>query len=301
VKEKIMSLQQLVNHFNDRFAQEQGFNFRPFILQGNAVSGLFGKNRIESELTAVRHTNSLQTVTGYAAQTMMTHHFFSQQQFDTDNLLSSEPSEQNLSVDFIINFDRLCRTVHLLNALALIKRSHSFLVLEVDPRHIIGVKHAHGAYFEEIIIESGLQTKNIVISMTTSGIYEAHHEQLLKGLKNYRDCGYKIALNIGYLFSADRVLDLINKASPDYITVNAPNQSYATLDLNVTLFPLLNRLKELVNSVGGKSIMQGIDLADQALIAKKVGFDLVQGSYYQTESLQLTAVSSVSCLSNSFP
>ena len=77
----------------------------------------------------------------------------------------------------IINLDRLCRTIHMLNYL-IYSHNGGMLFLDVDPRHILGIQQDHGAYFEEIIIKCGLATRNVVISMTINSFYALHHDQL---------------------------------------------------------------------------------------------------------------------------
>jgi EAL domain-containing protein (putative c-di-GMP-specific phosphodiesterase class I) len=274
-----MLLQQIVNHFNDRFAQEQGFNFCPFILQAGAVSGLFGKKRLNSVLTPLRSIKNPHLILGHTAKIVTTTNFFHQQQtVDIENLLSGEPGLHSVSLNSIINFDRLCRTVHLLNFMNL-SHTDSLLFLEVDPRHIIGIKHNHGAYFEEIIIECGLQTKNVVISLAASGIQQTHHDLLLRGLNNYRECGYKVALNVGHLISAEPVLNLIKALAPDYVSVSAPYRTAARL--NPSLSSALQNLTRLVCSLEGQTILQEINQAEQALVAAQVGIDLVQGKVYE--------------------
>ena len=276
-----MSLQQLVDYFNDRFAQEHSFDFRPLVLQAGSVSGLFGKNRLDSVLTPVRERANPSFIAGHKAKLVTSPNFFHQQQtFEIENLLSCEPGQQKIDFSSIINFDRLCRTVHLLNWLGVSYRN-SFLCLEVDPRHIIGVKHHHGTYFEETVLHCGLETKNVVISLSASGIHEVHHHELLKGLNNYRDCGYKIALNIGHLISADRILNLIKLLSPDFVCVTAPHENYGNLAQHPTLSSALRQLQEMVSSLGGEIIFQEVTQPEQDLCATQIGFNFVQGAYYE--------------------
>lgn len=274
-----MSLQILVNHFNEKLAQEQGFEFHPFVLDENKVSGLWGKNRLNTVLNPIRCATNSQLIVAHAAQLIVTSHFFHRRPLlDIENLLSCESGEQLTHFSLITNFDRLCRTVHLLNSLA-VSDTDSLLFLEVDPRHIIGVKYDHGAYFEEIIIHCGLRTKNVVISLAASGIHEEHHNHLLQGLNNYRDCGYKIALNLGHFISSDRALSLIQQLNPDYVSLTAPNENDA--NLNVSLTRALHHLKEWVSSLGGQLIFQEVRQTEQALTAIEIGLDLVQGIYYE--------------------
>lgn len=284
-----MLLQQLVDHFNDKFVQEQKSSFRPFILQDGVVSGLFGKSRINSVLAPIRDAYNQQLIVGHSAQTITIPSFFYPgQTLETKELLSREPPQpQRLELSAIINFDRLCRTVHLLNSLA-VRERNSFLLLDVDPRHVMSIKHSHGAYFEEIITQCGLDIKNMVISLAADGIHYAHH---LEGLNNYRQCGYKIALNVGHLVSADKLLNLIKTVVPDYVRVIATNDSS---DSSIIA---LDTLQKLVTSLGGRTIFQNVQHVEQAVCSSQIGFDLVQGSYYE-EVPDNTVGYSKSCVKN---
>jgi EAL domain-containing protein (putative c-di-GMP-specific phosphodiesterase class I) len=148
------------------------------------------------------------------------------------------------------------------------------LFLEVDPRHILGVKQDHGAYFEEIITKCGLATKNIVISMTVNSFYALHYDQLLEGLNNYRQRGYQVALNVGQLYSAKGLVDFIAKLSPKYLRVNAPDIG------NSDAKTALGALRDLQGLVGGQTILQQVNRKEQAAIASEVELELIQGSYY---------------------
>ncbi|MDD5271817.1 MAG: hypothetical protein PHU14_03770 [Methylovulum sp.] len=278
-----MPLQQLVNHFNDRFANEHHSSLHPFILDNNRVSGLFGPIRISSSFTPVRSAENYEVLTGHIAQLTVAPY---------DGVQHSARDAQKSAVDFqsIINLDRLSRTVHMLNYLPF---SHlgGVLFLDVDPRHVLGVTSNHGAYFEEVIAKCGLATKNVVISIAVNNFYALHHDELLEGLQNYRQRGYKIALNIGHLYSANGLVDLITKVSPDYVRVNAPGSGQGDLDVQITWPSALSSLKELVDLVGGQTVLQQVDEKEQAFIVSSVGFNLVQGRYYD-----LLAVDHLRCL-----
>jgi len=53
-QEKNMPLQQLINHFNDRFEKEHHSRLHPFILENSRVSGIFGPIRISNSFYPVR-------------------------------------------------------------------------------------------------------------------------------------------------------------------------------------------------------------------------------------------------------
>ena len=280
-----MSLQTLVDYFNDRFEQEHRSHYRrPFILENGLVSGLFGPIRIgpiriSSVFAPLYEIASRAQLIGHVSACSVSAYdddFQRGEIVDCSNLLT-DVIKQPVDFQSIINIDRLCRTVHILNALA-IRQAGDVLVLDVDPRHILGIKQDHGAYFEEIVVKCGLETRHIAISMTVNNFYALHHTRLLEGLNNYRQRGYRIALNVGRLYAAHGVTGLVTKLSPDYLRVIAPENNgrgYASAESQ-----RLDALKTLTGGIGGRIIVQQQNPEEQAPIAAMPGFDLVQGGYY---------------------
>ncbi|MEF3073748.1 hypothetical protein V2P20_01795 [Methylobacter sp. Wu1] len=274
-----MPLQQLVEYFNDRFEHEHHSRVRTFILEDGKINGLFGPIRIGSIFLPIRHADRPEEIAGHAAQiSVSTYESHQQQTFEIENLLT-DAVKQPVDFESIINLDRLCRTVHMLNYLPL-THFDGVLVLEVDPRHIFGVKRDHGAYFEEVIVKCGLATHNVVISMTVNNFYSLHPARLLEGLNNYRNRGYRIALNLVSLYAAHNVRDLITKLAPDYLRINAPKPDRTATD-GIAVLQALENLKALADSVAGQAILQQIERKEQAALANQAGFDLVQGGFYE--------------------
>ncbi|MFZ2726928.1 MAG: hypothetical protein WAX77_11800 [Methylococcaceae bacterium] len=274
-----MPLQQLVEHFNDRFEKEHHLTFKPFILEDGFVSGLFGQIRVGSTFKPVRYALDPQRIMGHSSKISVSTHDFQQlHTIEIENLLN-DTIKQPSDFQSIINLDRLCRTVHMINYLPITHLSGA-LFLEVDPRHILSVKLDHGAYFEEVIVACGLETKNVVISMTVNSVYALHHAQLLEGLNNYRRRGYQIALNIDHIYSAKSVLDLITQLAPNYLRVTVPNFNDSPFDTESSWYDALNNLKVLLDKVGGRTIMRHIHKKEQALVALNANFDFVEGHYY---------------------
>jgi hypothetical protein len=178
----------------------------------------------------------------------------------------------------IINFDRLSRTVHMLNYLTL-SHLQGVLFLEVDPRHILGIKQDHGAYFEEVIAQCGLETKDVVIVLAINSQYARYYQELISGLENYRRKRYQIALKFDYIAQQSEAFDLIGMISPNFVSLSARNIENQVHD--DTLLTKLHQLKTRVASVGGQSILQQIDEKKSDLLARNTGFDLVEGSYYR--------------------
>ncbi|MEI6333169.1 MAG: hypothetical protein WCS87_01300 [Methylococcaceae bacterium] len=274
-----MPLQHLVEYFNDRLGREHRSSFRPFVLEESKVSGLFGPIRINSFFAPLRQTLKPTEIVGYKAQITVvpnkTQHLYAN---EIENLLANN-SVQAADFESIINFDRLSRTVHMLNYLTL-AQSQETLFLEVDPRHILGIKQDHGAYFEDVIAQCGLETKNVVIVLSVSSQYALYFQELLNGLDNYRRRGYQIALKFDYLGQETEAFALIAKISPNYVGTSARNLE--DQEHNESLLAKLQLLKAQVTSVGGQSILQQVDEKKSDLLARNTGFDLVEGSYYST-------------------
>lgn len=273
-----MPLLQLVEYFNDRLGREHRSSIRPFVLEEGKVSGLFGPIRIDSSFTPLRQTLKPTVIVGHTGQIMVAPNKL--QHLDANEIegLLANNSVSINEFESIINFDRLCRTVHMLNYLTL-SHLQGVLFLEVDPRHILGIKQDHGAYFEEVIVRCGLETKQVAIVLAVNSQYAHYYQELIKGLENYRSRGYQLALKFDYLAQKHETFDLIAKISPNYISLSARNMENKVHDEE--LLTSLHQLKALVASVGGLSILQQVDEKKFDLLARNSGFDLVEGGYYR--------------------
>lgn len=274
-----MPLQQLVEYFNDRLEQEHSHGFRPFTLENGAVFGLFGPIRLGSVLTPIRETLCTSHITGHSAQlNIAANPVQALQSSELDNLLNESTSlNPGSGQDSIINFDRLSRTVHMLNYLP---QSHldEVLFLDVDPRHILGIKEDHGAYFEEIIVKCGLQTNNVAISLTLNAAYNRFFPSLLKGLQNYQHRGYRLALKLDAHALDKATFELVSKTAPDYVGLNAQGLDQVK---DNQLLTKIQQLNALVASIEGRSVLLNIDDKRSASLARKTGFNLVQGDYFE--------------------
>jgi len=273
-----MPLQHLVEYFNDRLGREHRSSFRPFILEEGKVSGLFGPIRIDSFFAPLRQTLKPTVIVGHTAQITVapnkTQHLYEN---EIEDLLANKAVQAN-DFESIINFDRLCRTVHMLNYLTL-AHLQGVLFLEVDPRHILGIKQDHGVYFEEVIVACGFETKNVVIVLAVNCQYARYYQELIKGLDNYRRRGYQIALKYDYLPQGNETSDFIANISPNYVSVSARNMENQAHDDN--FLEKLHQLKKRVTSVGGQTILKQIDEKKSDLLARNTGFDWVEGGYYR--------------------
>jgi hypothetical protein len=271
-----MPIQELVEYFNDRLEREHRSRFRPFFFKEGKAIGLFGPIRIESVLSPLRLTLKPNVIVGHTVQISVSPNKISQLYPNEIETLFTNDSAPNVHFDSIINFDRLSRTVHMLNYLVF-AHLEGVLFLEVDPRHILGIKQDHGAYFEDVIKQCGLETKNIAIVLAINSQYGPYHRELINGLNNYRHRGYQISLKLDYLSQKSELLDLIREISPNYVSLSARN-----IDTQVDDHNLLKQFTDQINLSGGQSILYQIDDQSSDSLARNTYFTIVEGNYYRT-------------------
>ncbi len=272
-----MALLDLVEYFNNRFEREHHANYRPLVIENNQVMGFFGQLRIGSTFSPLRQIANPATITGYAVKIKVSacesQHLYS---YEIENL-TTRSEEKNTNFESVINFDRLSRTVHMLNYLPIAHLGEE-LFLEVDPRHILGIKKDHGAYFESIIEQCGLTTKNtVVVLAVTGGSFLTYNEALVRGLTNYRRRGYRIAIRFDHLISDKHAFELIHKLKPDYVSLSARQ---IEAESGNTALKKLHALKQMITDTQGQGILRQVDHKKSELLARHSGFDLVEGRYY---------------------
>jgi EAL domain-containing protein (putative c-di-GMP-specific phosphodiesterase class I) len=117
----------------------------------------------------------------------------------------------------VVHFDRLCRTLHALNFLAQRQVAGGYLQLSVHPRHLLAVQNQHGLVYEAILKRCGLAPEDIVLQIDTKA--NGLGERLADAVTNYRQRGYRLALN-GPL-SLDALLTL----APDIVQFESTAQA----------------------------------------------------------------------------
>lgn len=270
-------LQSLIDYFNDRYAQQYKVNYRPLSLKGEQVTGRFGPVQINSLFSPVRLTENDETFIGHIAQINF---FNNQPTIHSGHLLTNLVNQPDDLIN-IVNFDRLCRMVHLLNYLSVTDHD-SKLFLDVDPRHILAIKFYHGLFFEEVLLKCGLRPENIVISMSLNSQYQQDIDQLVEGLNNYRRRGYLIALVCHNLTKDCIANDLLIKAIPHYLRIKAPKPVKSVQKHEANVMTELSLLRE---QFGEQIVYQEVENSAQASVAKHCGIKYVQGSYYDGQAL----------------
>lgn len=275
-----MPLQQLVEYFNDRLELEHNNGFRPFVFEADQIKGLFGQLTIGSRLLPIRNIACTDEIVAHATSLDVTNSPVQPLlSTELDSLVQLGGNPHTSDIGSIIHFDRLSRTVHMLNYLPF-AHLNGLLVLDVDPRHILGVKADHGAYFEEIIIKCGLQTRNVAIALSITSAYLRFFPSLLKGLENYQRRGYRIVLKIDPAALSEETYQFINRAAPDVVSINA-QQFHLVNQRDKLLISKIQHLISLLASIQTRSLLQDIDDKQTAALARQSNFDWVHGSYFE--------------------
>lgn len=272
-----MPLQQLIEHFNTQMESRFGAGYRPFLLDRGQAYGVYNDIKIGTLLAPIRNLSASPALLGHTARLCMS-------PAPAGHLPADSPTgPDNADNNPVINFDRLCRTVHMLNFLPLAHLSDKLLV-DVDARHIIAVKQSHGAYFEEIIHKCGLETQRIVLRVQIGNAYHAFRQQLDFGLENYRRLGYGLALKFEPSAINNQAKHLITALDPDFVCFSA-HESYSGKGSKWQ--ENLNNLHLTALSINRQSILFNVDTPQAAQLAKLLGISWVQGWFYEQNAGKL--------------
>lgn len=194
----------------------------------------------------------------------------------------------------VVQFDRLVRTIHLLNH-ARGFAENELLFLNVHPQLLNSVKY-HGRTFEQILHYYSVPTSQVVIEIQENAIKA--DPRLEEAVNNYRSLGYCIAVDnfgsghgsldklfhpqpghnklnsIEGLAWLNRVLNL----RPDFVKLDGSVIRQAEKDTQALL--VLHRLVNLFHGIGIKVVVQQIQTGKQWRIARGAGADLLQGHYF---------------------
>lgn len=171
----------------------------------------------------------------------------------------------------LVQFDRLLRTLHLLNHARSFAKDE-LLFLNVHPWLLIRVND-HGRVFEQILHYYSVPPERVVIEIAENVV--ADKQRLHEAVSNFRNVGYKVAID-NYLpgqSNLDRVLKLkldIVKLAGSLIRDAEHIQGGKGV---------VYGLVDIFHSIGAKVVIQGIETPEQADIAHRAGADGLQGFY----------------------
>lgn len=171
----------------------------------------------------------------------------------------------------LVKLDRVTKTLHMLNYLN-VEDSNSYLFLNVHPKLLVSVT-THCRMFERILHLSSVPIPQVVIEILENAIKE--ESQLLEAIANYRDCGYKIALDD--FGSQNSNFDRLWKLAPDFVKFDASLIKQAQTDTKVRR--VLPKLIEIAEELGAQVIIEGIENETQRKLALDAGATLLQGYF----------------------
>lgn len=171
----------------------------------------------------------------------------------------------------LVQFDRVSRTLHVLN-FRQIYAENGLLFLNVHPKLLITV-NAHGKVFERILHANSVPTDRVVIEIPENLVDQ--DKQLSEAIENYRDRGYHIALDD---FGKKKTnLDRLWKLNPDYVKLDVSLIQEA--ETNERVRKTIPNLIQLIQDLGAKPIIEGIETQAQLDIAVQAGGTLLQGYF----------------------
>ncbi|MEO6118378.1 MAG: EAL domain-containing protein [Methylotenera sp.] len=171
----------------------------------------------------------------------------------------------------LVQFDRVSRALHVLN-FRQIYAENGLLFLAVHPNLLISV-NAHGKVFERILHANSVPTERVVIQIEEGLVTQ--DKQLIEAIDNYRDRGYKIAID--RFGSTHSHIDRLWKLAPDFVKLDTSLIQKA--ESNERLHKVLPGLLKLIKDLGAQAVITGIETQSQLDIAIESGGTLLQGSF----------------------
>jgi EAL domain-containing protein (putative c-di-GMP-specific phosphodiesterase class I) len=171
----------------------------------------------------------------------------------------------------LVKFDRVSRTLHVLN-FRQIFNENGLLFLNVHPKLLTSV-NAHGKVFERILHANSVPTDRVVIEIQESVV--DHDKQLVEAIANYRDRGYRIAIDDFGRKQSN--LDRLWKLSPDYVKLDLSIVQQA--EDNPRVRKILPKLVDIIRDLGAQPVIEGIETQVQLDLAIETGSTLLQGYF----------------------
>ncbi|MGR9085878.1 MAG: EAL domain-containing protein [Gammaproteobacteria bacterium] len=169
----------------------------------------------------------------------------------------------------LVLFDRICRTLHLLNFLPF-STDQDLLFINVHPA-ILNQVDLHGKVFESIVHSLSVPTDRVVIELEESFFDDS--TILNRAVRNYRERGFKIGISD---FGRERTdLKHLWQINPDFVKLHRDILQTAASDEKVER--ILPKLVDLIQEAGSEVVIQGVETARQLDIAEQAGARYSQG------------------------
>lgn len=265
---------ELVHDIGRLFQQEGNLDDSPLLFRDGRIEGRFGDLRLSSIYRGIHSTTHPDVVEGLQACLRV----YADSESPVAALDVFAAAQDSVAV---INLDRLCRTLHLLNYLPL-TRSASRLFLHVNPYHVLGVKKNHGAYFENILGRCGLVPEQVVLCVALRLSVGRKSPALLQGLANYRERGYRLALQTTTKPGLETLdMDFIRQVRPHYLLVPHGFTSAANWVEQQAQVARLRTVVTDTHAANIKVVVDGIETQAQAELSSLAGADFVAGHQFE--------------------
>lgn len=257
-----MPLSDLVRYFDDRFREESGGLPAGFVLDPDG--------RIRARLADLMLESVFQPIRDREGRTVGHEALLRPLGSGARPLPPETPFLLATDADEIVGVDRLCRTLHALNAL---RQHHQVgdLHLNVHPRHLLAVSADHGAAFESVLRRLGVAPERVVLEIHADSIEDAG--RLEQAITGWRQRGYRIALDNFGRDSADSIR--LRRLRPDAIKLDRRLTTGAIRSAG--LRKLQRTLIDLALDVEATPIAVGVETDSQLAAALDAGAQAVQG------------------------
>lgn len=171
-----------------------------------------------------------------------------------------------------VRLDRICRALHVRNFYDALGRN-AWLFLNISPNAIHDGPLA-GDFFASLLHDYGVEPGRIVVEILESAIGD--EGALARAVDYYRSMGCLIAVDDFGIGSSN--LERIWRIRPEIVKLDRSMITAATQ--NQRLRRLMENVVSLLHEAGSLVLLEGIENAEDALIAMESDADFVQGHFF---------------------
>jgi EAL domain-containing protein (putative c-di-GMP-specific phosphodiesterase class I) len=168
--------------------------------------------------------------------------------------------------------DRLCRTIHLHNYQSE-PTDNLWLFLNVSAQ-VINRRRDHEPFFAELLASCNFAPQQVVVEIVEGFIPD--FALLTEAVKFYRDAGCIVAIDDFGVEASD--IERIWRATPDIVKLD--RKMIAAAEFNPKARKVLEATVALIHEAGSLALIEGVESADQAMIALDSNADMVQGFHF---------------------
>lgn len=174
--------------------------------------------------------------------------------------------------DDAIALDQICRALHLQNYV-LQSTGNSWIFLNVSPALILD-GHSTRAILPRVLERFGVPAHRVVVEILETSAYD--EENLARCVQYFRDLGCLVAIDD--FGAGESNFERIWRLKPDIVKLDRSMVVEAMRTPRVRR--ILPGLVSLIHEAGCLVVMEGIETAEQSMVAMESDVDFVQGFYF---------------------